>query len=708
MALSGTLNTNDYDGRFYQVKWTATQSYANNSSTINWTVSALGGGTRWFAERTLKVIIAGKTVVNKTDRVERYDGEIAKGSFTITHAADGTKTFAASIQAAVYTSTINCVGNSSFELTQIPKQAIITNATNFTDEDSPTITYNNPGGTAVTSLDIAIGWTGADDIKYRSVSKTGNSYTFNFTSEEKIKLQDAVNDGVNSKIVTFYLRTVTGGTTYYSTIKKTLSIANAMPAMSPLITELNSSVTSATGSSTVMVLGQSRIQCQLRPTAYKRASIASVTMRNGADVINSDTGIFNNASSDTFIFEVVDTRGNKTTRTYTRDAVSYIPLTMHASFENFTASGAASFNVSGNYFNNSFGAYNNYLDVEYCYAVVGSSYGAWQSVSTEQISGNSYTSNFSVSGLDYTKAYTFQIRAKDQFKTVLSGEFRFTGRPIFEWGKNDFKFNVPVTFAAGATGVEGGTGGGTITDGTVNGDLTVTGNLRLKGDGNYGNKLYFGDGSYAMVSEDTDDALTIKASKINLNGTVKVNGNDIPTAIPDLSKGGTINGDLTVNGGDINLNGTVKINGSDIPTAATTGGISGTWTPKLNTGSSILVNSYTTQQGWYQKIGNVVTVGFFVKAQMASYSGTRIFELNGLPFTPKYSAAGGGMCAGAKAAANYNFQCFVAETDGGITARAQQCNNSVDTTLGTSASGIYYHNGGGEFTVSGTITYIAS
>ena len=660
MALSGTLNTNAYDGRFYQVKWTATQSYANNSSTINWTVTALGGGTRWFAERTLKVIIAGKTVVDKVDRVERYDGQVASGAFTITHAADGSKTMPVSIQAAVYASTINCTGNTTFTLDQIPKQAIITHAPNFTDEDALTVTYRNTAGTAVTSLDMAIGWTGADDIKYRSVSKTGTSYTFNFTNDEKIKLQDAVNDGVNSKIVTIYLRTVISGVTYYSTIKKTLSIANAEPAMSPLITELNGSVTSATGSSTVMVLGQSRIQCELRPTAYKRATIASVTMRNGTNVINSATGIFNNASSNTFIFEVTDSRGNKTTRTYTRDAVSYIPLTMHASFENFTASGAASFNVSGNYFNGSFGAYNNYLDVEYRYAVVGSSYGAWQSVSTEQISGNSYTSNFSVSGLDYTKAYTFQVRARDQFKTVISGEFRFTGQPIFEWGKNDFKFNVPVTFAAGATGASGiAEGGGTdlANGGTINGDLTVTGNLRLKGSGNYGNTLYFGDGSYATMSEPSDDTLTVKASTINLNGTVKINDKEIT---------------------------------------------SGTWTPTLNASA---VSSYTTRQAWYQKVGNVVTVGFFIKATCNSGYNTTNVVISGLPFTPYYNAAGSGMCAGAYVSGGFNFQTFVAETNGNITTRVQQSNNSSATNLGTSASGCFYPSGGGDITLSGTICY---
>ena len=54
---------------------------------------------------------------------------------------------------------------------------------------------------------------------------------------------------------------------------------------------------------------------------------------------------------------------------------------------------------------------------------------------------------------------------------------------------------------------------------TLNGNPTVTGNLRLKGSGNYGNKLNFGDGEYVYLYEETDDNLTIKASTLNLSAT---------------------------------------------------------------------------------------------------------------------------------------------------------------------------------------------
>ena len=62
---------------------------------------------------------------------------------------------------------------------------------------------------------------------------------------------------------------------------------------------------------------------------------------------------------------------------------------------------------------------------------------------------------------------------------------------------------------------------------------TLTGNLRLKKNtSNYGMYLYFGDGSYCYLNEDTDDHLTIYASKgINLKTSsgysVQVNGTDI-------------------------------------------------------------------------------------------------------------------------------------------------------------------------------------
>lgn len=184
--------------------------------------------------------------------------------------------------------------------------------------------------------------------------------------------------------------------------------------------------------------------------------------------------------------------------------------------------------------------------------------------------------------------------------------------------------------------------------------------IRLKSSGsNYGHYLRFGDGDYCYIAELTDDVMTIKADDIILD---------------------TDNGK-----GSLSF---------------------GTWTPSLD--SDAVQYWENCQKGWYSKVGNTVTVGFYIKAECYSgYTDTPIV-IKGLPFTPSYDSAGGGMCSGAYVSGRYNFQCFVAETDGKITTRVQECNNTSAKNLGTSASGCNYSSGGGDVTLSGTITYLTN
>ena len=72
MATSGKIETSKYQGRYYRLSWERTSySVANNTSTIKWTLSCHGGSANWYAERTLKAVINGKTVFSKTERKVR-------------------------------------------------------------------------------------------------------------------------------------------------------------------------------------------------------------------------------------------------------------------------------------------------------------------------------------------------------------------------------------------------------------------------------------------------------------------------------------------------------------------------------------------------------------------------------------------------------------------------------------------------------------
>ena len=126
MALSGTVKTNaDSNGRYYQLAWTATQSTANNTSTISWTLSAQGYSGGWLAERTLYVTIDGATVYNKSDRVERKVGTIKTGTKTITHNSNGSRSFTITLGAAVYGTSVNCKGSGTFALNTIGRASVL-------------------------------------------------------------------------------------------------------------------------------------------------------------------------------------------------------------------------------------------------------------------------------------------------------------------------------------------------------------------------------------------------------------------------------------------------------------------------------------------------------------------------------------------------------------------------------------------------------
>ena len=121
MALSGSVATNAGEySRYYRLNWTATQSIANNTSTISWTLTA-AGGTGWVAERTVYVNIDGTSVYSKSNYVERYPGVVASGTKTLTHNSDGTRSFNISIGAAVYYTSVTCTGVGSPTLDTIAR-----------------------------------------------------------------------------------------------------------------------------------------------------------------------------------------------------------------------------------------------------------------------------------------------------------------------------------------------------------------------------------------------------------------------------------------------------------------------------------------------------------------------------------------------------------------------------------------------------------
>lgn len=191
MALSGTVNTSKYDGRYLRLAWTATQSVANNTSTIKWTLSAVGGNVKWYKTGPVTCIINGTTVYSSSSRVSMYTGTISSGSLTISHNADGSKSFSVSVSAAIYTSTVNCTGSGSFTLDKIPRTPSAPTSCSITAGngsfvglgETVTISWSGASG-VITGYDLQYsrGNSGWSTFKSISSTATSGSTTDSFTS----------------------------------------------------------------------------------------------------------------------------------------------------------------------------------------------------------------------------------------------------------------------------------------------------------------------------------------------------------------------------------------------------------------------------------------------------------------------------------------------------------------------------------------------
>lgn len=459
----------------FKVYWTETYQIDTNTSIVTLKPYCIiqegGGGPRYYLDGTISCNGVQLVAMESTTPTHYFDGsyhvekqiitnsskaQLVLTSGAITHNADGTKSVAVSANFYGYTldgSGINAFqvsGSQTITLTAIPRCATIQTAPNFTDEQNPTITYSNPAGTAVDSLEACISLTGSnDDIEYRPINKTGTSYTFDLTDAERDVLRAATTTS-NTRTVRFYVRTVIGGVSDESYIAKTLTIVNANPIISPTIVDTNSTTVELTGDSSKLVRYYSNAKITMDVSPQKKATMdgskASKSVTNGSVKLTAD-GTINGVTSGTFNFIATDSRGNSTKKTVTASLVNYVKLTCSIGNNKPDTDGNLTFKVTGNCFKGSFGAFDNSVTVSYRYKVYGSNKyinDDWEPMSVT-VGTNSYTATISVSGLDYKTTYVFEAYAFDKLATVTAEPKNVRATPVFDWGPDDFSFNVPVT-----------------------------------------------------------------------------------------------------------------------------------------------------------------------------------------------------------------------------------------------------------------------
>lgn len=515
MAKYGTITkyfgTNNYDNLAY----TATAANAIYSLVLNWEVvgTDIMNGTStisWNVKATLisfdsvnsgnfdfndnpsylrfgtddtgipdVLVKIGSTKVYSIDNlvVDLYEGDtkqLASGTFTVTH--DSTGAFSDTLSCTVRPRNIyDTEGNPActpygdidlgsrnaatvsgiMTLDNVPKYAVIQSAPDFTDEDSPTITFAIPEG--VTNVRAYISFS-TSTIDIGSYAVSGSSYTFRFTDKEKAKLWSILDEGLDTKQVYFYVMSTFNGTLYYSSLIRTLTVVNYRPTIDPVVYDTNSESIALTGNKYNLIRYVSNAYWETGAQGNKGATIRNQLVKNGATTVYGASGTIEGVSNNLFTFTAVDSYGRSVTADMQFSEalgnwIPYVKLTCSTTATEMTADGDVQITITGKYFSGDFGAKTNQMRMHYD---ISKNNEDFEHVDMGYIyptvdSESNYTYTFTITGLEYLNVYELTVRVSDEVSVEGSeSHVVLAATPIFDWGRTDFNFNVPVTIQGGS------------------------------------------------------------------------------------------------------------------------------------------------------------------------------------------------------------------------------------------------------------------
>ena len=231
--------------------------------------------------------------------------------------------------------------------------------------------------------------------------------------------------------------------------------AKCKPDVAGTVVDINPKTVAVTGDNNIMVRYCSTADCTIAVTLNKKAgSVKTKTINNVS--VSGDSRQIGSVETGTFDFYAKDSREYHNTDKVVKTLIPYVKLTANVtSWRVDPTSGNARLKIEGNCFKGNFGAKDNTLTVRYRQGDSGD----YTTVAPTISDNDTYTVTVDLSGLDYTKAFTYEVIVSDELSTVPKTTTIQKGIPVFDWGENDFNLNVPVAVNGALT-----IGGVTITE----------------------------------------------------------------------------------------------------------------------------------------------------------------------------------------------------------------------------------------------------
>lgn len=425
-----------------------------NTSQVDYVLQLRSGDNNRFSDYLdCSLSLAGVEVASERVGIAAYYDytyTLLSGTTTVKHNADG------SLDMAIVASIVEPDGNNKFAppemtiadtmaLTVIPMASTV-GATDSNIGSVSMIAVDQKSAAYTHSIQYRFGSltgyvTAAGGISATEVKLSATSVPFKVPTDFYAQIPNA-ESGVCELICRTYSGETQVGEAQTATFIATAAKALCAPTVTGTVTDANDTTAALTGDRTKLIRHKSTALCTISAAAKNSATIVQKVIA-GTVIAEGNTLTIPEIERSSVLFSATDSRGYPGSEQKQLSLVPYVKLTNNAAVNRTDpTSGNAVLVLRGDCYTGSFGAVDNVITAKY--RVNG---GDYINVALAP-DGNSYSTEVALSGLDYNSRHTIDVVISDKLSEVPKTVSVKRGIPVFDWGENDFAFNVPVHFKA--------------------------------------------------------------------------------------------------------------------------------------------------------------------------------------------------------------------------------------------------------------------
>lgn len=439
---------------FYLEAKYSTQSQQNNTTTVQTRLrSTISGGTLRGNGYEFKCTYCN---TRSGTGLWTFANEviISSGDKVITHNTDGTKSISLSASAKNTYWNINKTMSATVDLPKIDRLSTVVSATDFTDENNPTVTFDNPAGFDVQPY---LNFYDNNNNMVYDLTRTTNitsPYTWNITNEERELIRQATNQQssyrVQIGVSTYNNDTYIGS----NSIARKMTYTNATPTQAITTTETNATIVSLLGSSSASTIVQnaSNLTFTITPTVKKSATVSKVELNGVPDTTSPYEFTDIIPTTNTFNVKTTDSRGLYVEEVITKTLINYEPIDiLSVTFERpAPTSDNVVLNAELRYFQATFGSTTNVPTIKWKKGETGQE----NTLSASDYTIDTQNNKIIITNLTLTNVISYQDEARFYFyvndlltQDKDSHNYVTKGIPTFDAGEHDFQVNGQLYIA---------------------------------------------------------------------------------------------------------------------------------------------------------------------------------------------------------------------------------------------------------------------